>query len=170
MDRHISDSLEDTKVAEQIVGHSWTWKEKKKPKVVKYPGEERGLDRDMVDSLANLDAVEAKHGTWDLVQLDATSDPICGTGGCNQYGHGHDKRRGYDINYPVPNFGMDRDIKDSLANMPVAEKIVGDRLSDMTSDEFKDKWHNPARDVDYNFAPDLDSNIVDSQRHLAATE
>ena len=57
---------------------------------------------------------------------------------------------------------MDRDIKDSLANMPVAEKIVGDRLSDMSSDEFKEKWHNPARDVDYNFAPALDSNIVDS--------
>ena len=57
---------------------------------------------------------------------------------------------------------MDRDIKDSLSNVPVAEKIVGDRLSDMSSDEFKEKWHNPAKDVDYNFAPELDGNIRDS--------
>ena len=83
MDRHIIDSLADTKVAEQIVGHTWTWKEKKKPKAVKYPGEERGLDSDMVASLDNLSAVEKKHGTWDLVQLDTESDPICSSGGCD---------------------------------------------------------------------------------------
>lgn len=57
---------------------------------------------------------------------------------------------------------MDREIKDSLSSVPIAEKIVGDRLSDMTSDEFKAKWENPAKKVDYNFAPELDGNIVDS--------
>jgi len=66
MDRDIQGTLEDTKVAEQIVGHNWTWKEKKKPKVVKYPSE-RGLDADMVTSLDNLSNVEAKQGAWDLV-------------------------------------------------------------------------------------------------------
>jgi len=34
MDRDISGSIEDQKAAEQIIGHKWTWKEKKKPKVV----------------------------------------------------------------------------------------------------------------------------------------
>lgn len=65
---------------------------------------------------------------------------------------------------------MDRDIKDSLSSVPIAEKIVGDKLSDMTSDDFKAKWENPAKKVDYNFAPELDTNIVDSQKHLADTE
>ena len=124
----------------------------------------------MVSSLDNLAAVEKKQGTWDLVQLDAQSDPICGTGGCNQYSHGHDARRGYDINYPVPNFGMDQDIKDSLANVPVAQRIVGDKLSDMTTPEFKEKYSNPAKKVDYNFAPELDGNIRDSQKNLADSE
>jgi len=48
-----------------------------------------------------------------VVQLDADihldSDPICSSAGCDQYKH-EGKDRGYDINYPVPSFGMDRDI------------------------------------------------------------
>lgn len=52
------------------------------------------------------------------------SDPICSSAGCSQYKH-KGKDRGYDIDYAVPNFGMDRDIKGSLENLPVAEKIVG---------------------------------------------
>lgn len=98
------------------------------------------------------------------------SDPICSSGGCDQYKHGNEKRRGYDINYPVPNFGMDVDIKASLSNMPVAEKIVGSQWNDFGTEESKEKWSNPAKKVDYNFAPKLEGDIQDSQRHLADTE
>lgn len=60
MDRDISNSIENMKVGEQIVGHTWTWKDKKKPKRVYFPDETRGLDSDMVDSLANLASVEKR--------------------------------------------------------------------------------------------------------------
>jgi hypothetical protein len=117
--------------------------------------------------------VKDEDGLWrvgkdQLIQME--SDPICSSGGCGQYKHGLEKLRGYDINYPVPNFGMDREIKDSLSNVPVAEKIVGDHLSDMTSPEFKEKWENPAKKVDYNFAPELDGNIRDSVKNLSDSE
>jgi hypothetical protein len=94
--------------------------------------------------------------------LDESSDLICSTAGCDQYKHGGEKRRGYDINYPVPNFGMDRDIKDSLSNLPVAEKIVGENWSDFGTEASKERWSNPAKKIDYNFAPELDGNIKDS--------
>ena len=44
-------------------------------------------------------------------RIHQKSDPICGSGGCNQYlfpapGAGND----WPKNYGVPNFGMDREI------------------------------------------------------------
>jgi len=41
-------------VAEGIVGHNWTWKEKKKFEGPAYPGAERGLDSDIVASIDNM--------------------------------------------------------------------------------------------------------------------
>jgi hypothetical protein len=58
-----------------------------------------------------------------LVELN--SDPICSSSGCDQYKHPDSKDETWDMNYPVPNFGMDRDISGGLENMKVAEKIVG---------------------------------------------
>ena len=57
------------------------------------------------------------------------------------------------MNYPVPHFGMDRTIQDGLVNIGVAEKIVNHHWPGID----KDKWKNPAKKVDYNFAPALDS-------------
>merc|ERR1712037_866523 len=34
----------------------------------------------------------------------------------------------------------------------------------------KAKWHNPAKDVDYNFAPKLDGDIITTNKNLADTE
>ena len=89
-DRQISDSIMNSAVAEKIVGHKWDWKEKKKPKQPQYPGAERGLDSDIVSSIANMKMVDPT-STWSLVQLDAEhapnslaqSDPICSSGGCD---------------------------------------------------------------------------------------
>merc|ERR1719197_1267070 len=178
MDREIKDSLSNLPVAEKIVGENWsdfgTPESKEKwsnpAKKVDY-NFAPALDGNILDSQKNLADSEKKLNhkyKLSLVQLD--SDPICSSGGCDQYKHGADKIRGYDINYPVPNFGMDRDIKDSLSNVPVAEKIVGDKWSDFGTEESKEKWSNPAKKVDYNFAPALDGNIVDSQKNLADSE
>ena len=40
----------------------------------------------------------------------------------------------------------------------------------MGTKESKARYHNKAKDVDYNFAPALDSDIVDSQSNLAKAE
>jgi hypothetical protein len=65
---------------------------------------------------------------------------------------------------------MDVDIKGSLANIPVAEKIVGDNWSPMGTEESKAKYSNPAKKVMYNFAPDLDGNVKDSIKNLSDSE
>ena len=70
------------------------------------------------------------------------------------------------MDYPVPNFGMDRDVMGSLENLKVAEGIAGHHWAGID----KEKYKNPAKKVDYNFAPKLDGDIVDSQNHLSATE
>jgi len=57
---------------------------------------------------------------------------------------------------------MDRTTAGDLANIPVAEKIIGQRWTSMGTEENKEKFHNKAKDVDYNFAPELDHQIVDS--------
>jgi len=65
---------------------------------------------------------------------------------------------------------MDKDIAGSLANMPVAEKIVGHQWTDFGTEESKAKWSNPAKKTNYNFAPELDGNIRDSIKNLSDTE
>lgn len=65
---------------------------------------------------------------------------------------------------------MDRDIKDSLSSLPTAEKIVGNQWNDFGTEESKEKWSNPAKKVDYDFAPKLDDNIVTSQKNLSDSE
>jgi len=61
---------------------------------------------------------------------------------------------------------MDRGIQDGLINLSVAEGIVGHHWAGID----KDKYSNPAKKVDYNFAPALDGDIIDSKANLAATE
>jgi hypothetical protein len=70
------------------------------------------------------------------------------------------------MDYFVPHFGMDRDIQGSLENLHVAEGIVKHHWVGID----KDKYANPAKKVDYNFAPKLDGDIVDSKKNLADTE
>lgn len=51
----------------------------------------------------------------------ARSDPICSSAGCTQYRH-PSKDLGYKINYAVPNFGKDHDIRHSEQSAVDAEK------------------------------------------------
>ena len=56
----------------------------------------------------------------------------------------------------------------SIANINVAEKITGQKWKWVS--EGGDSHKNPAKKVDYNFAPKLDGDIITSQANLAATE
>ena len=71
------------------------------------------------------------------------------------------------MNYGVPSFGMDRGISDTLTNLGVAEKIVGEHW-DWDSDKYKGYYK--AADTMYNFAPKLDGDMITSQKNLEATE
>lgn len=76
------------------------------------------------------------------------------------------------MNYPVPSFGMDREIMNSLDNIKVAEDTVGKEWSKPSfgSGKYAKKFSNPAKDVNYNFAPALDGDIIDAHKNLKATE
>merc|ERR1712032_508390 len=135
------------------------------------------LDPEIVHSLGNLKAQEGIHGQWKLhpddyfqVQTDeqSESDPICSSAGCTQYKH-KKKPLGYKINSPVPNFGVDTDIIDNHASLELAEGMKSHRLA-LGTEASKAKWHNPAKDVDYNFAPKLDGDIITTNKNLADTE
>merc|ERR1719331_582690 len=100
--------------------------------------------------------------------VDAGSDPICSSAGCTQYKH-KKKDRGYKINYPVPNFGVDTDIVDNHASLATAEDALSHKLI-MATAKSKAKWANPAKDVDYNFAPKLDADVRTTQKNPGDSE
>lgn len=95
--------------------------------------------------------------TWNLVQMNEQSDPICGSGGCVQFKHPK-KPLGYPINYPVPNLGQDLDVYETTDSIATAQKMYNHKL-EMGTPYTRAKWHNPAKDTLYNFHPELDSDI-----------
>lgn len=50
--------------------------------------------------------------------------------------------------------------------MKIAEKVVGHEWKGIDGA----KYANPAKAVDYNFAPKLEGDMIDSATHLASTE
>jgi len=132
------------------------------------------LDGDMITTAKNLGDSETNIGhKWVIaMQTDADmnveSDPICSSAGCTQYKH-KKAARGYDINYPVPNFGVDKDILDNHASLALSEGALSHKLV-MGTDASKAKWHNVAKDTDYNFAPKLDGDMISTAKNLGDSE
>jgi hypothetical protein len=131
------------------------------------------LDGDMISTAKHLGDAENTLGhKWvidDLqIEADVNSDPICSSAGCTQYKH-KKKALGYDINYPVPNLGVDHDIIDSHHSLEISEGALSHKL-EMGTEKSKAKWHNPAKDTDYNFAPKLDPDMVSTAKHLGDAE
>jgi len=73
------------------------------------------------------------------------------------------------MNYSVPDFGQDHEIMDSLSNEKISSKMVGHNWEFKTP-QSAHKWHNHATNVDYNFAPNLDSDVVSTISHQKAAE
>jgi len=173
MDRGIMDSLTNIGVAEKVTGQKWNWDSDKYKSYYKAADTMYNfapkLDGDIVTSQTNLAATEKVMGRpYNLMlQLDSEikSDPICASAGCEQYLHPDSKVDDWPKNYPVPSFGMDRNIQDSLVNLGVAEKITGNHWT-WAGKEYAQK----AKNTMYNFAPDLDDDIVTSQKNLSTAE
>lgn len=96
------------------------------------------------------------------------SDPICGSGGCTQYKQ-KKTALGYPINYPVPNFGQDKDMIDAGVNLRLTEDQFGHKLQ-FGSAKYKAKFHNKAKDTMYDFAPHVDADIRTTAKNLVDTE
>jgi hypothetical protein len=131
------------------------------------------LDSDISDTQSHLGYAEGqrKH-KWVIEDLqtgiDLGNDPICGSGGCDQYKH-KKTPRGYPIDYPVPSFGSDPDIVGTANAISIGEAMHKHKLV-MGTPESKAKWHNPAKDTMYNFAPELDEDMKSTTSHLGYAE
>jgi len=175
VDRDIQANHEDLAVAEGMLKHKLimgTDESKKKwenpAKKTEYDYSPK-LDRDMRDSATNLDLVEGKLGhkyePWNFVQTEVESDPICSSAGCNQYKHPK-KDPGYDMDYPVPNLGIDRDIQDHNENLPIAEKIVGHHWNFV----LEKPPLNPAKKTLYDYSPKLEGDMITAAHSLELAE
>jgi hypothetical protein len=69
----------------------------------------------------------------------------------------------------VPNFGVDTDITDNHDSLKLAENALSHKL-EMGTEKSKAKWHNVAKDTDYNFAPKLDADVRTTQKNLGDAE
>jgi len=178
VDRDIQANHEDLAVAEGMLKHKLimgTDESKKKwenpAKKTEYDYSPK-LDRDMRDAATNLDLVEGKLGhkyePWTFVQTETSSDPICHSAGCTQYKH-KKKDPGYDMDYPVPDLGVDRDIQANHEDLAVAEGMLKHKLI-MGTDESKEKWKNPAKKTEYDYSPKLDRDMRDAATNLDLVE
>jgi len=178
MDRDIQFTLDHAKKSEQALSHEWKIKpdsEKPKDPPRNYFVPNFGMDRDIADSLKHTAQAENKLGAWNPANLAQTgneihleSDPICSSAGCNQYKFPK-KDLGYELDYPVPNLGQDREIKANFNSLNKAEAIVKHHW-EFGTDASKEKWKNPAKEVMYDYAPSLDHDVTVTQRNLANTE
>lgn len=66
------------------------------------------------------------------------------------------------MDYKVPNFGMDRNIKDSIEDEKVASALVGHAWAFKTPESWE-KYRNRAKDTEYNFDPELSEDMRTSQ-------
>ena len=131
-----------------------------------------GVDHDIKTSDSNTAAAEAKLGAWVPKQdedgkwivptetaefkltgtqtdVRMTSDPICSSAGCTQYEHPH--KETHKMNYFVPNFGKDHDIKASEDSALKSEQTLGHTFTPKF-DEEKDEWVVPSADIEFRLA------------------
>jgi len=118
------------------------------------------LDKDVVSTNKHISDAEDTLGKQ-MIQIGSSSDPICSSAGCTQYEH-PTKKKGYPMNYPVPNFGEDQGVKDAATSIQQAEKQTG----------IKWKWVDtePREITAYNTGRPLDSDIQASLKNLGEQE
>lgn len=121
----------------------------------------------------NLEAAEDKLGvTFEDANL-LQSDPITSSlSKITQYKYpepADDPLKPAKIDYPVPNFGKDPDMEGTMNSIAIGEKMNKHKFIMGTADS-KAKWHNVAKDTLYNYYPSLDSDVVNTNRHISQAE
>ena len=118
MDKQIKSSFKSLEDAEAKLGF-WNIKLKPDPEPKRnYFVPDFGMDGDIKDSLKNLGDQEKVHGamnpsTFGAVQLDEQREPLLSAPARNEFAFGDNNKKGpgYKMDYPVPNYGMDKEIK-----------------------------------------------------------
>jgi hypothetical protein len=118
------------------------------------------LDKDVVDSAHHLTMSESRLGTT-FVQLN--SDPITSSlGEVTQYLHPESDAKKIKMNYAVPNFGVDQEIKDHDANLELTEKELGHKFEPKENGDAAKPYTVP------NFGVDFD--IKDATQSISQAE
>ena len=73
------------------------------------------------------------------------------------------------MDYPVPSFGADPDMEGTADSIDIAQNMYNHKIV-MATDESKAKWHNVAKDVLYNYKPQLDYDMIVSNNNMASAE
>lgn len=126
-DHEIKAGFNAIKQAEKQLGVEWKWTKPEKEEVVE-PYMRREMDPDIAATQKHLADAEQTYGPWDVQTLQLESDPICDSSGCNQYNHPplpETAAPTHPMDYPVPNFGVDQEILDSMASLSEAEEQRG---------------------------------------------
>jgi len=95
------------------------------------------LDHDVIVTNTNQANAESSLGkSMEMVQIK--DDPICSSAGCTQYEH--PKKKGYPMDYFVPNFGQDKEIGTTDTSLAIAEKQLKHKftISDAPAADKKD--------------------------------
>jgi len=192
-DKLIKETWSSLDWAEKNRGHKWVlppdW-DKKKDEFEDHRIPDFGLDEDIVDTIDNTQKTEKtlKHkwtpkqdenGVWlvptpidnnsykyhpdqdedTLVQLNEKSDPICDSAhGCVAKGS-----KTHPMNYFVPNFGVDHDIKTSHESLDWAEQELNHKW---VFNGYPDKKDEPPKNY---FVPNFgqDEEIAWTQKNIA---
>ena len=95
--------------------------------------------------------------------VQVNSDPICDSANPEcQTAHGKAQKT-HPIDYFVPNFGVDGDVRETKRSLANAEKALGHK--------FQQNFVAPKKEKPYT-VPDfgLDEDVVNTQAHIAAQE
>jgi hypothetical protein len=132
------------------------------------------LDSEIVVSQSNLKDTESVLGHQLNIQVASSSDPICSSAGCTQYGHPAPADSVIEpppavVGYKVPSFGKDPDMETTWKSIGIAEKMNNHKFV-MGTAESKAKWHIVAKDTLYDYQPALDKDVITTNRNIAAAE
>jgi hypothetical protein len=128
------------------------------------------LDKDVITTQKNLQDTEEVLGEKLNVQTDSSSDPVCSSAGCFQYNHPSKSESALiPRDYAVPNFGKDSDMTGTMNSLSIAEEQKKHKLV-MGTPESRAKYHNAAKDTEYNYNPKLDKDVISTQNSLVNAE
>jgi hypothetical protein len=73
------------------------------------------------------------------------------------------------VDYPVPSYGRDPDMKTTENSIAIAEEMTHHYLK-MGTPESKAKWHNVAKDTLYDYHPELSDDVKTTWKNINDAE